>query len=668
MKAPKRIALLGFDCTMTSLVQKHIDEGLCPNFKRIFEQGTVADNCLVPFPTITPPNWTVMATGAWPGTNGVTDFLRHVPGATPDGFHSHNCFNWDHVQAESIWEAAERAGKRSIIFNYPVSHNVHKKLRHATVVGGSGLNTATYWDGDYVAQKKKFDFVCANISPQYSSFCDEVLVTNNAALTGDTSVVNFVPARGWTHVTTGPRDMEAEVRMTYPFSMFDAAPATWRLLVRHSGTGYDKVTLGPDKDMEHAFFTIGAGEWSPACDVPGMLADGGVKTCRMMARQFALNDNLEDFRLYLSHAVNRDGELWCYPPDQAGALTSYAASAPMGGMGSDGLMNGWYGLDVWSEIMSIHMDWAGSACETLLEKGDWDIFYSHSHPTDLIYHLVMRELDPVTSSGPEAHARAWEIHRQLYRDVDRYLGRLLKLCDDGETLIALVGDHGATTHGPAVDMVGLLTQAGLCKEATRHSREYEASVRLARELPAALRDYNGVLSLEMDAAQSRAMPQRSCFVNVNLKGRDPQGIVEPEDYENTQREIMEALMSYVHPATGKKPFCLAVTKREAMLLGLWGDQCGDVVYAVWPEYSHQHGCILPTAEYGIGSLKTMCVYYGPQMGIRQGYHMQRVCNIVDLVPTFCYLTGWPLPRQAEGAVVYQIMEDPDWGTSGRREN
>jgi len=35
------------------------------------------------------------------------------------------------------------------------------------------------------------------------------------------------------------------------------------------------------------------------------------------------------------------------------------------------------------------------------------------------------------------------------------------------------------------------------------------------------------------------------------------------------------------------------------------------------------------------------------------------CNIVDLVPTYCYMTGWPLPKDVEGSVIYQIMEDPN---------
>ena len=96
-----------------------------------------------------------------------------------------------------------------------------------------------------------------------------------------------------------------------------------------------------------------------------------------------------------------------------------------------------------------------------------------------------------------------------------------------------------------------------------------------------------------------------------------------------------------------------------MMIGLWGDQVGDVVYALYPEYSFQHGPILPSSSYGIGDLRNLCVYYGPDVNVNEGVRLKRVCNIVDLVPTICYMTGWPLPKDAEGAIVYQMMKDPN---------
>ena len=224
-----------------------------------------------------------------------------------------------------------------------------------------------------------------------------------------------------------------------------------------------------------------------------------------------------------------------------------------------------------------------------------------------------------------------------------------------DTLVTLISDHGATPDGPLIDTQDILVDAGLTKMLPVEMPAW------AEEYPENIRSAFTNMTLKVDAANSKALPERMCWVYVNLKGRDPEGIVEPEDYEKVQREIIYTLLDYVEPTTGKRPVCLAVTKREAALLGLWGgEQVGDVVYALWPEFSMQHGVILPTAATGpIGDLRTLCVFYGPKLGIKQGFSLERRCNIVDLVPTYCYMTGWPVPKTAEGSIIYQIMDDPD---------
>jgi len=75
---------------MPNFIEGYIKEGHLPAFRKLMEGGVVANNCLVPLPTITPPNWASIATGAWPGTHQVTDFNVHVPGSplddsSPDG-------------------------------------------------------------------------------------------------------------------------------------------------------------------------------------------------------------------------------------------------------------------------------------------------------------------------------------------------------------------------------------------------------------------------------------------------------------------------------------------------------------------------------------------------------------------------------------------------------
>ncbi len=652
MKKTKKIALLGFDCALTNLVRQHIDEGICPNFKKVFENGTVAENCLVPFPTITPPNWTSMVTGAWPGTNNVTDFWRHIPGTTPEGANAHSAFNWDYVQAESFWEAAERAGKKSVVLNFPMSYNAHKKLKHGTVVGGGALTVGVFMDNMVSSAMKGIERT-PELGTQYA-FCEDTMVSTQT-LPGNCVKIEFSEKPKWTGVDDlGDDPLEVSYKMPFIKSVFNKGTtyADWHILVRDmGGNGYDTVTLSPSKDFKDAFFTIKKGEWSKPFLAECPMEKGGAKTVKFMAKLVDLDEDAEAFRLYFTAGLNVDGELWCFPQEKA-KLLNKGGNVSTNNTGVGNLAVGWYDLDTWLEQIGIHYDWMGDSIEALLKNPeDWDIFFSHAHPTDYIYHVLMTELDANTCSSEAMHKKAWDLHRELYRHADRYLGRLLKVFDD-ETLIVLISDHGATPDGPPVDMAKVLGEAGLLVK-----KEIELPAWMAN-IPENVRNDFSKMVERMDASKSKAIPQRICYVYVNLKGRDPEGIVEPEDYEKTQREIIEALMAYRHPKTGKCPFIMALPKREAALLGLWGDQVGDVVYAVWPEYSMQHGPILPTSGYGIGDLRTLCVFYGPEIGIKKGFNMQRRCNLVDLAPTFSYLTGWPVPEDAEGSVVYQIMEDP----------
>src|SRR5512146_371608 len=116
-KAAKKVMVLGIDAPIAPRLYKLIQEGKLPNLKKLMDEGVCAPNALVPLPTITPPNWTCIATGAWPGTHGITDFDAHIPGTELDL--THKAFDSREVQAEALWTAAERVGKRTIVMNYP---------------------------------------------------------------------------------------------------------------------------------------------------------------------------------------------------------------------------------------------------------------------------------------------------------------------------------------------------------------------------------------------------------------------------------------------------------------------------------------------------------------------------------------------------------------------
>ena len=90
----------------------------------------------------------------------------------------------------------------------------------------------------------------------------------------------------------------------------------------------------------------------------------------------------------------------------------------------------------------------------------------------------------------------------------------------------------------------------------------------------------------------------SVHIFVNLKGRQPGGIVDEKDYEAVRRDLIATLYDYTDQQTGRRPFALALTREDAEMVNLWGDLVGDVVYALQPEFDGAHGKQMPSVSFG----------------------------------------------------------------------
>jgi len=291
------------------------------------------------------------------------------------------------------------------------------------------------------------------------------------------------------------------------------------------------------------------------------------------------------------------------------------------------------GPETYLEYLDLYHDWLAGACQHLLGKEQWDLLYTETHCHDYVHHLFMRCYDPLTAGRGSLTQKQCESYMdRAYYSADQMLGKVLE-CADEETLIAVVSDHGATTWLADVDIRRILIEAGL-------------------------------MVVESDTGRvvwekTKAVPQRACYVYVNVKGRDPQGIVEPgEEYESVRDQIIEAFYDYVEPETGKRPFSLALKREDARVLGLHGPRVGDIVYALHGQYGHEHGQGLPTARLGRGSLEAIVLLSGP--GIKRGFKHEGMTGIQDVVPTLCYMADIPFPRGCEGAIIYDALEDPEF--------
>ena len=64
----EKIIVLGVDGMDPRLTRKYVDMGIMPNVKKYLERGSAREDLVLlgGVPTITPPMWTTLATGANP--------------------------------------------------------------------------------------------------------------------------------------------------------------------------------------------------------------------------------------------------------------------------------------------------------------------------------------------------------------------------------------------------------------------------------------------------------------------------------------------------------------------------------------------------------------------------------------------------------------------------
>ena len=234
------------------------------------------------------------------------------------------------------------------------------------------------------------------------------------------------------------------------------------------------------------------------------------------------------------------------------------------------------------------------------------------------------------------------VMERFYVDTDRYLGRFMHLLDEGWDII-ITSDHGlvcAEEDEPAVPI----------------GDPFGINIKVMKELGYTVmkKDENGNDLREIDWSKTTAVAQRGIYIYLNLKGRNPEGIVDPADQYELERKIIDDLYNYRW--NGKRIVSLAVRRKEAAHFGLNSDRCGDIVYFNEEGFNRIHGDSISTYQgYADTSVSPIFMAAGPN--IKKDFITERVIREVDVAPTVAVLSGVRMPAQCEGAPVYQIFED-----------
>ncbi len=166
-----------------------------------------------------------------------------------------------------------------------------------------------------------------------------------------------------------------------------------------------------------------------------------------------------------------------------------------------------------------------------LQNKPWDFFMLVEMGVDRIHHAFWKYFDPqhrkYEPNSPFANAI-----RDYYIHVDRLIGELVAAispADRERTAILVVSDHG----GKRIDG-GIAVNEWLIREDFLTVNEYP-------EQPKALGKLIAENKVNWDATKAWSEGGYYARVFLNVKGREPQGAIEPKDYEAVRDELIQKL-------------------------------------------------------------------------------------------------------------------------------
>lgn len=169
-------------------------------------------------------------------------------------------------------------------------------------------------------------------------------------------------------------------------------------------------------------------------------------------------------------------------------------------------------------------------CKKLLERESYDYFMTVDMGVDRIHHALWKYMDPQHPKHVPGNRFQQAIH-DYYVFVDSKIAELLTLVSD-DTIILVVSDHGAKAM-----LGGICINEWLIREGYLVLKEYPSQT-----VP--------LEKCEIDWSKTKAWGAGGYYgrLFLNVKGREPNGIVEPKDYERERTTLMQKLTAITDPA------------------------------------------------------------------------------------------------------------------------
>lgn len=301
--------------------------------------------------------------------------------------------------------------------------------------------------------------------------------------------------------------------------------------------------------------------------------------------------------------------------------------------------------------------------EYLLDTTEWDFGVLVYVSTDRIQHCLMEYIHPehpayAEMSKSETAAKV----RGVYQQLDTGLAELLKRTTDDD-LVMFMSDHGHQACTRTCTMDRILKHLGYLEfgkgSFAFNLIRWGPGRRIARRLYDIFKLHGKIAipASPIDWSNTRvytSVVSTGEGVSINLKGREPGGIVDPKDYEKLRDEVADALGAFRDPETGDAPIG-KIYRKEEVLSGKFLDTAPDLLLVPAPFYSLTHArTMVEAADWLSGDhrLEGVVVATGP--GVKPG-PLEETAELIDLGPTAMAALGVASATPRDGKVLRSLV-------------
>ena len=333
--------------------------------------------------------------------------------------------------------------------------------------------------------------------------------------------------------------------------------------------------------------------------------------------------------------------------------------------------------------LAAELEQKGKITLALLERYETDFFMVVFAGPDRINHCLWQYigLDPLIKLDAEGQEIQGMIHA-YYRQLDSILGGILKHAGPDTTML-VISDHG---FGPIRKEIyinkWLADQGFLASASNPRSAKVRAALRtLARQLGITKDRWQRAMgaratkvaqdlvnSVRIDWSRTRAYSNGVNTIQINLKGREPCGIVNAgSEYEEVRSQVIERLAELSDPETGRRVFN-AVIPREKAGTGPNLNRAPDILLLMADEGYAAYECdvdvdhVFEAPRWRNGEHTLDGVLAAAGRHIRKGSTIVGA-TIMDLAPTILYRMGLPIPDDMDGQILTELFAEEFLGAN-----